>query len=61
LYGAETWTLREADQKYMKILKCGAGEARRKSVGPHYRVRNEKVLQRVKDERNIVQTINLNW
>ena len=31
LYGAETWTLRPADQKY---LKCGAGEGWRRSVGP---------------------------
>jgi len=26
LYGAETWTLRREDQKYLKILKCGACE-----------------------------------
>jgi hypothetical protein len=26
LYGAETWTLRKADQKYPGILKCVAGE-----------------------------------
>jgi hypothetical protein len=31
LYGAETWTLREVDQK---VLKCGAGEEWRRSVGP---------------------------
>jgi len=24
LYGAETWTLREADQKNLEIFKCGA-------------------------------------
>jgi predicted restriction endonuclease len=34
LCGAETWTLRKVDQKYMKILKCGAGEEWRRSVGP---------------------------
>jgi hypothetical protein len=26
LYGADKWTLRNADQKYWKVLKCGAGE-----------------------------------
>jgi hypothetical protein len=31
LYGAETWTLRAVDQK---VLKCGAGEGWRRSVGP---------------------------
>jgi hypothetical protein len=32
---AETWTLRKVDQKYLlKVLKCGAGEGWRRSVGP---------------------------
>ena len=34
LYGAETWTLREVDQKHVEILKCGAGRGCRRSVGP---------------------------
>ena len=35
LYGAETWTLRATDQKRLKkVLKCGAGEGWRRSVGP---------------------------
>jgi hypothetical protein len=34
LYGAETWTLRAADQNTWKVLKCGAGEGWRRSVGP---------------------------
>ena len=34
LYGAETWTLRETDQKCLETLKCGAGEGWRRSVGP---------------------------
>ena len=33
-YGAETWTLRAADQKYLEGLKCGAGEGWRRPVGP---------------------------
>ena len=36
LYGAETWTLRIADQSTWKLLKCGAGEGCRTSVGPIY-------------------------
>ena len=26
LYGSETWALPKVDQKYLKVLKCGAGE-----------------------------------
>jgi hypothetical protein len=33
LYGAENWTLRAVDQKTWKVLKCGAGEGWRRSVG----------------------------
>jgi hypothetical protein len=33
-YGAETWTLRKVDQSIWKVLKCGAGEEWRRSVGP---------------------------
>jgi hypothetical protein len=33
LYGAETWTLREVDQKQMEVLKCGAGEGWKRSFG----------------------------
>jgi hypothetical protein len=36
LYGAESWTLGKVDQKYQKVLKCGAAEGRRRSVGPSY-------------------------
>ena len=34
LYGAKTWTLRAAEQKYLEVLKCGGGEGWRRSVGP---------------------------
>ena len=34
LYGAETWTLRAADQKPWKVLTYGAGEGWIRSVGP---------------------------
>jgi hypothetical protein len=33
LYGAETWTLRNVDQQYQEVLKCGAGEGWRRSAG----------------------------
>jgi hypothetical protein len=55
LYDAQIWTLCKVDQKYLKILKCGAGEERR-SFGPVL-VGNNEVLHRVKDI-NIVHTIN---
>jgi hypothetical protein len=38
-----------------KVLKCG-GEEWRSSVGPIV-VRNEKMLQRVKEERNVLNKI----
>ena len=34
LYGAENWTLRAVDQKHLEVLKCGAGEGWKRSVGP---------------------------
>ena len=46
------WTV---DRKYPEVLKCFAGE-RWRSVSS-YCVRNE-VLHVVKDERNILQTLN---
>jgi hypothetical protein len=38
-----------------KVLKCG-GDGGKSSVGPIV-VRNEKVLQRVKEERNVLPAI----
>ena len=34
MYYAETWTRLKVDQKYVKVLTCGAGEGWRRSVGP---------------------------
>ena len=34
LYGAETWTLGQQIRITWKVLKCGAGEGWRRSVGP---------------------------
>jgi hypothetical protein len=33
LYGTETWTLREVDQKHLESLKCGIGGGWKRSVG----------------------------
>jgi hypothetical protein len=34
LYGAETWTIRAIVRNTWNVLKCGAGEGWRRSVGP---------------------------
>jgi len=44
-------------------LKCGDGDGRRRAAGPIVR-ENEKILRRVNEERNIVQTVErkkANW
>jgi hypothetical protein len=59
LYGAETWTLQKVDQIW-KVLKRGAEEGWRRSVGP---IMWEE-LQRGKEVKNILQTIKkgkANW
>jgi hypothetical protein len=61
-YGAETWTLRKIDEKYHESFEMWCW--RRKEISWTDRVRNEEVLHRVKEERNIIHTIkrrNANW
>jgi len=57
------WTLWEVDQKYMESYKIWCWRRVAKiSCADH--VRNEEVLHRVKEERNILNTINrgkVNW
>jgi len=63
LYGAEIWTLRAVGQKYLESFKCGAGKGWKRSVGP-IMWRNEEVLLRVKEQRNILHEIRkrkANW
>jgi hypothetical protein len=63
LYGAETWTLRKMDQKYLKSFEMWCWR-RLEKISWTDRVRNEDVLQRVKEERNILHTIKrrkANW
>jgi hypothetical protein len=61
LYGAETWTLRKADQKYLQSFEMWCW--RRMEISWTDRVKNE-VLHRVKEDRNILHTIKrrkANW
>ena len=63
LYGAETWTLRAADQKYLERFEMWCWRRMEKiSWADH--VRNEEVLVRVKEQRNILHEISkwkANW
>jgi hypothetical protein len=54
-YDAEKWTLRKVDQKYLESLEMWCW--RRMEISWTDRVRNEEVLQRVKEKRNILHTI----
>jgi len=56
LYGAETWTLRKLDKKYLESFKMWCWR-RMEKISWTDPVRNEEVLQRVKEERNILHTI----
>jgi hypothetical protein len=63
LCGAETWTLGEVDQKYLESFEKWCWRRMEKIIWTD-RVRNEAVLHRVKEERNIVHTIKrrkANW
>jgi hypothetical protein len=55
LYGAETSTLRKVHQKYLESSEMCLRRMEKVSWTDH--VRNEEVLHRVKEERNILQTI----
>jgi len=55
LYGAETWTLR-ADQKHMESFEMWCWR-RMGKISWTYHVRNEEVLLRVKEQRNILHEI----
>jgi hypothetical protein len=61
--GAETWTLQKANQKYLESFEMWCWRRMEKISWPD-RVRNEEVLHRVKEERNILHTIKrrkTNW
>jgi hypothetical protein len=62
LCGAETGTFRAADQKYLESIEIWSW--RRMEISWTDRVRNEEVLLRVKEYRNIVHGIRkrkANW
>jgi hypothetical protein len=62
LCGVETWTLGKVDPKYLESLDMWFW--RRMEISWTDRVRNEEVLHRVKEERNIVHTVKrrkANW
>ena len=56
LYGAVTWTLWKVDEKYMENFEVWCWRRIEKIIWFNC-VRNEEVLQRVKQESNILQTI----
>jgi hypothetical protein len=63
LYGAGTWTLRKVDQKYLESFEMWCWR-RMEKISWTDRVRNEEVLHRLKEERNILHTIKrrkANW
>jgi hypothetical protein len=62
-YGAEIWTLRKVDQKYLGSFEMWCWR-RTENISWTDRVRKEEVLLRVKEERNILRTIKrrkANW
>ena len=55
LFGAETWTLRKVDQKYLERFEMWCW-IRMEKIRWTDRVRNEDVTHRVKEERNTLHT-----
>jgi len=63
LYGAETWTLREIDKKHLESFEMWCWR-RMEKISWTDHVRNEDVLLRVKEQRNILHEIRkrkANW
>jgi hypothetical protein len=63
LYGAETWTLRAVDQKHLESSEMWCWR-RMEKISWTEHVRNEEVLLRVKEQRNILHEISkrkANW
>jgi hypothetical protein len=56
LYGAETWTLQAADQRYLESFEMWYWR-RTEKISWIYHVRNEEVLLRVNEQRNIPHEI----
>ena len=63
LYGAETWTLRAADQKYLESFEMWCWRRMENIIWTAH-VTNEEVLLRVSEQRNILHGIRkrkANW
>jgi hypothetical protein len=63
LYGAETWTLRAVDQEHLESFEMECWR-KMKNISWTDHVRNEEVLLRVKEQRNILHEISkrtANW
>jgi hypothetical protein len=63
LYGAETWTLRTVDQKHLESSEMWCWRRMEKIIWTDH-VRNEDVLLRVKEQRNILHEMHKrkeNW
>jgi hypothetical protein len=63
LYGAETWTLRSVNQKHLESFEMWCWR-RMENISWTEHVRNEEVLLRVKEQRNILHEISkrkANW
>jgi len=63
LYGAESWTIRAVDQKHLESFEMWCWR-RMEKISWTDRVRNEEVLLRVKEQRNILHEISkrkANW
>jgi hypothetical protein len=63
LYGAENWTLRAVEQKHLESFEMWCWRRMEKFSWTDH-VRNEEVLFKVKEQRNIVQEISTrkaNW
>ena len=56
LYGAETWMLRAADQKYLESCELWCWR-RMEKISWTDHVRNEEVLLRVNEQKNILHEI----
>jgi hypothetical protein len=63
LCGAETWTLRRVDDKYLESFEMWCWRRMEKIIRTD-RVRKEEVLRRAKADRNVLQTMkrgNAKW
>ena len=57
LYDAETWTLRAVNQKHLESFEMWCWR-RMEKIGWIDHLRNEEVLLRVKEQRNILHEVN---